>query len=559
MRSALRVIPFLSFFVLTTACEGVVESFRRPGSAGGTPVEDGAPISLDDIGAIAQSVECTSKVTGVEAPLRALTQVQYENSVRAVFGDGIQPSTSFPRPSGATVTGYASDLALNTLSAGFAEGIASAAEDVALQVHAQLATLLPCAATGGRTCAQTFVDTFATRAFRRPLDKDERTALLTHFDAAVAAHGDFGVAIAELASLLLQHPRFLYLPEIGTSDVSGRKLDGYELASRLSYLLWDAPPDAALLAAAADASLMQDEKLRAEAERLVASPRFQPVLERFVRAWTQIDDVAEGDKDRSQFPELDASLSRAIRDDLSRFVAAAVAKGEGGFDALMTSREATVNGPLAALYGIPHAGTGDALESVMLPPNRTGLLTRAAVLAGLSGPFEPSHVRRGKFVRIGLLCGAMGAPPANAMTRQPTYATNATRRERSNVLQATSPCGGCHAQLDPIGLAFDDFDALGRHVDGNVDVSGRIVGSRLAGSFNGAAELATMLSDSDLVQDCVGRHWFRYTFGRIEQTGDACTLARTATELGRSGGNLAAMFAHVATSPGFRIRTLRGE
>lgn len=563
MRSAVRAIPPCSLLVLSIACQGTVETIRAPGASGATGPDaaGGAPVSLDDIGAIASSIECTTRLSGVAAPLRALTSIQYENSVRALFGDAITPSSAYPRPSGAPVTGFASDLSLNTLSAGFAEGVAAAADDVALQVHAQLGTLLPCSASGGESCAAQFVDTFAPRAFRRPLDPSERTALLRHFDVAMAAHGNFGVAIAELAALLLQHPRFVYLPEIGSSDAAGRKLDGYELASRLSYLLWDGPPDAALLKVAADGSLTNEATLRAEAERMVASPRFSAVLGRFVRAWIQLDHVAAGDKDPALYPELDGALSSAIADELDRFVRQAVDAGPGGFAALMAGRETEVNAPLAALYGASTSGmSADSWRTLTLGPERAGLLTRAAVLAGLSGPFEPSHVRRGRFVRIGLLCSNMGAPPANAMTRQPAYPAGASRRERSEILQKTSPCGGCHAQLDPIGLALDDFDALGRHVGGDVDVRGSIVGGGdMAGNFSGAAELSAMLADSETVKDCVGRHWFRYAFGRIETAGDACTLAKTAGELAKTEGDLAALFAHVALAPGFRFRTIAGE
>jgi hypothetical protein len=197
---------------------------------------------------------------------------------------------------------------------------------------------------------------------------------------------------------------------------------------------------------------------------------------------------------------------------------------------------------------------------VTLGADRSGLLTRAAVLAGFAGPTEPSHVHRGEFVVKGLLCGRVGQPPANAQASQPAYPADATRRERSAILQKTTPCGGCHVQIDPIGLAFDDYDALGKKLSGDVDVSGHIsVPGDMAGAFEGSEELAAMLSTSEQVEQCVGRQWFRYAFGRNEQPADACTYASVAVDLGKTEGDLASMFASAALASGFRYRITTGD
>jgi hypothetical protein len=143
---------------------------------------------------------------------------------------------------------------------------------------------------------------------------------------------------------------------------------------------------------------------------------------------------------------------------------------------------------------------------------------------------------------------------------QPSYPAGSTRRERSAILQKTMPCGGCHTQIDPIGLAFDDFDALGKKLSGAIDTSGEIkLAGDIQGAFHGSAELAAELADSDQAQQCVGRQWFRYAFGRNEAPADACTYADVATDLGKSGGDLASMFASVALSDGFRYRKTTGD
>jgi Protein of unknown function (DUF1592)/Protein of unknown function (DUF1588)/Protein of unknown function (DUF1595)/Protein of unknown function (DUF1585) len=564
-----RAIVILAL-VQQLGCSGTIASPYGPeGQAGVVGTRSNTPggsfDNIDpvrsDVTEIVASLQCTKEPVGVSAPIRTLTPVQYANSVRELFGGQVTASTGYPKASGVSVTGYSTDVKLNALSAGFAEGVANAADEAALQVMGKLTQILSCASAANKACAEQFVDTYATRAFRRPLIAEERSALLAQYDAAMAEHSNFGAAIAELSSTILQHPQFIYLPEIGKLERGQRTLDDYELGSRLSFLLWDAPPDAELLRAAKAGELSAAAGLQKQAERLIKDAKFETVVKRFVNEWLKLKAVSAGSKDATLFPELNENLARAMNEELSRFVIAALRKGKGGFQALVSGRETFVNAPLAALYDADAPGASDSnWVPVTLGADRSGLLTRAAVLAGFSGPTEPSHVHRGEFVLKGLLCGQVGAPPANAQASQPMYPANSTRRERSAILQKTSPCGGCHTQIDPIGLAFDDYDALGKKLGGDVDVSGRIsLTGDMEGEFTGSTELASMLSDSEQVQQCVGRQWFRYAFGRNEASADACTYATVATDLGKTEGDLASMFASVALSDGFRYRITTGD
>jgi len=242
--------------------------------------------------------------------------------------------------------------------------------------------------------------------------------------------------------------------------------------------------------------------------------------------------------------------------ELDRFVLSAVRKGAGGFEALIAGRETFVNAPLAKLYGATTSSkSADEWVPATLEAERSGLLSRAAVLASYAGPTEPQHIFRGKFIRTGLLCDRIGAPPPGASASQPSYPAGSTRRQRSEILQATQPCGACHKHMDAIGLGFDNFDAIGQREAGNIDVSGNITGNdEVAGQFQGSAELAAVFADSEQVKECVGRQWFRYAFGRVEAASDSCTYAKVATDLGNSNGDLGAMFASIAGADGFRFR-----
>jgi hypothetical protein len=547
--------------------EGAFGASSTPGARGGSAAPSASSSSSDDtasqsISVITSSVQCSKAPVGISAPLRALNPVQYANAVRDTFGGRLTASTSYPRQVGTSLTGYSTDSARNALAGGFAEAVADAADDTAGQVFATIGQLVSCASAKNRACAEKFVDTYATKAFRRPLLAEDRDALLAEFDAAMTEHKNFEAAIAELTSAILQHPRFLYLPEFGTLTNGQRTLDDYELASRLSFLLWDTLPDDELLRAAGAGELTKDvANVKKQADRMVKAQTFEPVLTKFVKEWIGVPDVAAGSKDATLFPELDATLASALGEELNRFVLAAVKKGAGGFEALIKGRDTFVNAPLAKLYGVT-ANTTSATSwvPVTLGTDRPGLMTRAAVLAGFAGPTEPSHVRRGKFVRTQLLCGKIAPPPANAQAMQPAYPANATRRQKSEILQQTQPCGGCHVQLDPIGLSFDNFDALGKRLSGNIDVSGTLnAAGDLTGQFSGAEQLADLLSDSTDVRECVGRQWFRYAFGRIEGNADACTYADVASTLGETNGDLSAMLISIATADGFRFRKTTGE
>src|SRR5687768_10206434 len=173
---AIVIVPLM----FQVACQGLIEGPTGPagngtgigaadGSNSGAPGALGADPLNSDVQAITASAECKSGTVGVAAPLRALTRTQYTNTIRDLFGGQVTASSSFPQAQGASLTGFSSDSTMNAISGGYAEGLATAADDVALQVMGKLSAILPCASARNRACAETFVGTYATKAFRRPL------------------------------------------------------------------------------------------------------------------------------------------------------------------------------------------------------------------------------------------------------------------------------------------------------------------------------------------------------------------------------------------------------
>jgi Protein of unknown function (DUF1588)/Protein of unknown function (DUF1585) len=202
---------------------------------------------------------------------------------------------------------------------------------------------------------------------------------------------------------------------------------------------------------------------------------------------------------------------------------------------------------------------------VMLDPTqRAGILTQAAFLTKWSHNNQTSPVHRGKLVRLNFLCGFIGSPPPNVNTTPPPPSAATSTRERFAQHESDPVCASCHVLMDPIGLAFEHFDPIGKFRDvdglGPVDATGQIVkaGPDLDGSFNGAVELSNRLAQSAEVQSCVANQWFRFSMGRIESTDDACSMQSLHENFSSSGGNVRDLLARIVLSPSFRSVRLNG-
>lgn len=492
---------------------------------------------------------CEGTLT-LAVPLRRMNDLQYRETINVLFNGLVAPSVSFP--STTPGLGYSTFAEANVVSDLGAEQLLEAAEDVAEGVVVNLPALLPCS-TGAadEPCARSFIDTYASRAFRRPLLDPERDLLLGLF-RETRADTPFAESIGVVVSALLEMPQFLYFVE------ENQKLDGYETATRLSYLLWNGPPDDALLAAADAGDLADRTGIEREARRMMNDPRASKMIARFFHEWIDLGDLAGDMKDPSMFPEWSPQLEASLEEEVERFVAHVIADEGATIDALLTSNKTYVNRPLASLYGLDPSLSSGPTNWVLVtldPSQRSGLLTKAALLAAKAHASTTAPVFRGKFVRTQLLCDEIPAPPPDAMAMAPEYPPNATQREKSDILVATQPCGGCHGLMNPIGLGFEHYDAIGRWRDNDtngapVDVSGEILNGTPS-AFDGAVDLSQKLASSDEARDCMVRHVFRYGVGIKESTADACTIQRLDTELAAKNYSLTELIVSIAASDAF--------
>jgi len=501
---------------------------------------------------------CDDRIHPAATQARRLTTVEYQNAISDVFDGRLSPSAKFPGSAGKSVTGFSTEAVLNDIGAGGAEQLMFAAEDVALQLPAALAQLTPCATSApNEGCVNTFLDAYGKRAYRRPLTTAERTELLDEYRAGVASGASFAESMAMLVDHLLQMPQFLYVAEAAAG--TGRPLDGYELASRLSFMLTDSIPDDALLAAAP--TLTDAATLTAQATRLLASTKANTAIARFFREWTGTTQVTPADKDQSAFPFFDAATAQSMNDSFDRFVVDQV-RGQGTLRTLLRSTDAFVDGKMAAFFGVTAPPSGQWAKVSLDARRYSGVVTQPAMLASLAHESETSFVFRGRFIRKHLLCENLGTPPADAQSifGSLPLPSNPTGKDISAAVVARAECSGCHSLMNPAGLAFEQFDAVGRYRTSygsgkTVDPSGVLpgVGAKpgVAGhdlSFADQTSMMEQLLKEPQVATCLGTQVFRFTVSRMETPADVCAIQAIGDALTAPGGTLSqAIMAMIGT------------
>jgi hypothetical protein len=406
-----------------------------------------------------------------------------------------------------------------------------------------------------------FLDTFGKRAWRRPLVQAEKDNLKQAFMQGRTA--TFSDGIQAVIQVMLLSPQFMYRIEQGVPVAGANylKLTSYELASRLSYLLWGSMPDDQLFAAAEAGKLSTREDVMAQAQRMVNDPRTARMVHTFADEWLRLDEISQIEKEASVYPTFSSSLRDPMHAEVQALFDDVLWKGDSKLDTLLTAPYTFVNGPLATFYGMTGV-TGDALQKVTLDPKqREGFLTQGGLLSvlGVNDGGLTSLVYRGLFVRERILCQPVPDPPPDAQSMNPPFTPATTARQWSVARQAITLCGTCHGIMDPIGLGFENFDGVGlyRTMDKGmpVDASGNLTGTDVDGPFNGTGELIAKLASSKTVHECLATQWFRYGYGREETAGDSCALDSLKKVSTTTGGSFKDLLLALTQTDTFLLRS----
>jgi hypothetical protein len=491
--------------------------------------------------------------------LRRLTTIELDNTLQDLFGDPTVPkTTALTDPE---VLGFRVDAAQLVVRDLGAQQIADFAEEVAQwAVPSKLGTLSTCATTDA-PCRQAFIEGFGRRAFRAPLTDAQMSA----YDGLFAAEPTFEQGVATVITAMLQSVSFLYRRELGKADPAvpgGFVLLPQEIASNLSYLLTQGPPDETLAQAAEAGALTTREQIDAQADRLMRSPRGKKTLGTFVRGWLGLERLESAVRDDRIF-DLTDELRRDMLGETEALFTDTFDRS-GKLSDLLAAPYTFVNLNLSRFYGVQSAagGTGFVRHTIVPGQRDPGILAHAGLLATLAGATDSSPVKRGKMVRTRLLCQSLPDPPQDVDTNLKPPVAGQSTRARYKQHSENPACSACHLLMDPIGFGFERYDGFGRRRDTDngapIDVSG-LIAATAAGdiAFNGVGELATSLAQSQEAKACLARYWAYFAYGVATWPEDACTLSTIVDEASQNQFSLRSVLMAIIHSPHFTRRVAR--
>lgn len=542
-------------WVVMMMCGCTGELSANGGSLGGVPSEGagagGLPSPAPPVGSGAGGVPGVSGMppatcdgAPAKLPLGRLTSHEYANAVRDLF-----PKLTLASP-GVVVddrgpTGFDNGAAFLGLTDLSIERYESAAQAVATQVAKQMSSGALCQGRPARACGRAFVEDLASRAYRRPLSGEERTDLQALFGKVEPLLGPVG-ATEFGVSFVLQSPNFLYKLQFG----NGGQLTPYELASKLSFLIWGSIPDAELLQAAAGSQLATPEQLSAQTERMLLAPAAVDQFAHFANQWMVADAVLSISKSPVDYPEFEAHRDAIHRDGLD-FLRSAVAEPGGSLQRLLTGRGVFADG--AAVYGV-------AAPNELPSDQRAGYLTRPSFLAPKAGLINGIPPLRGVFVLEHVLCTDIPSPPANidfSAIEKAVADPSLTEREAFAASTSSGQCVGCHTLIDAVGFAFQHYDAVGgyRAIDKGkpIDATGTLNLEGFTASYRDAVEMSALLADSPRVAQCAARHYLTFAERRALEGADDCLASRLGAELTKNHGEFRMLLSSLVADPKFAV------
>lgn len=551
----------LSAGLLANACVPDGDGPQGPNSTraagGGLPASTGPGVDRGSPNGVLGPASAQSGVCEVRLPARLilLSDYQHLNTLKAVLGAGAVSTVDAAENTQQTKPFTQKGVVVNASLVHQRLSWALAASDSFAQRFSELS-----GCDGARTddaCAARFLGTFAARAFRRPIANDELADLMAVYNVGKATSYANGVKRAVEA--ILGSPSFMYRRELGVDDGrGGLSLTPYELASELSFLLSDGPPDAELSQAAASGALGAEEEIARQVQRLIAKSEIQEALaSTLISAWG-LSNLFGTSKDPRLFPEYNPALQAAMFRETELFVRDVLWSRRAPLLELLTANKGFVNKPLAAIYGVPYTGRGDEFIEVSLPAQRSGLLTQASVMATLARTDTTSVVARGLFVRGALLClnKLPGPPESLAGEIQDLLKADMTERQRAEVRASNGKCSGCHATIDPFGLLLEQYDPLGRFrttVNGMaIDPSSQVNAGSFSGSYRDALEFASAAAMAPEFSACVARQFLAYATQDEDLKASDCEVA--AVTRGPSPLTMPQLIRAIAVSPALRLR-----
>lgn len=500
--------------------------------------------------------EVGQRFCGADVPfVRRLTLDEYAATVEALLEVDLRDQAAEALPADLYADGFSNTANALIVTLDHVESYAALAEFVATEVDLEaLADDHGCTSFGD-DCERELTTHLATELFRHPPEAEEVDALLHLFEDVQTEGDDFTVAVGLVLEALLQSPRFLYRieKERGEGSVA---LDGYEIASRLSYYVWGSPPDEDLLAAAK--GLHEDAAIEAQVDRMLDDPRARDNAQRFLVDWLDLHRLDNLQRDEALFPDWDPALGVDMKAETVQFFTHLALEEERPLAELFDAQLTFVTPELATHYGFDEP-EADGRVSLADLPERGGLLTQGAI-ASLGGNTS-SMVTRGLYILENILCGHLADPPPGVDTTPPEVTAETPQRTLSEERVDNAACGGCHYQIEPVAWGIERFDATGRHTTedrfGNpLEQDGTVVLEEGQVDFETTAELGELLAGSERVAACMSRKSTQYALGRPleleDRPNDQCIDDEVTKRFLASSGTYRDLVLAIALSTSFR-------
>ncbi len=503
--------------------------------------------------------------------IRRLTKVEYGNTLHDLFG--VDSAVAHELPDEVFGAGY-----LNTLSPLQSEQYLTIANDVLDRILApndapptavqkRLFGKPPAPGADLRAAAKKVARSLARNAYRRPPSESELDVLLGVFDLGRENKLTYPAALRLMLKAVLVSPQFLFItpakePESGHTIVP---LDDYQLASRLSYLLWATMPDAELSALADSGKLHEPAVLKAQVKRLLLDRRSRALFDGFGAQWLGVGSLQSKTFDTAKFPQMTGAMRSAMYDEARLFFDSIVRENRSAVS-FVDSDYTFLNGTLAALYGLEKTVTGPQMRKVKLTDaNRGGILGMPGILATTSFPNRTSAVKRGVWVLEQVLGEHVPPAPANvpALEKQDQRkVANMTLRQRTELHRTNPVCANCHKVLDPIGFGLENFDAIGRWRDqddsgGAIDAAGELPGGK---HFASPKELKVIIAarSNELARNLTEK-LLAYALCRQLEGYDEIVVDRLMETIAKDGYRIQTLITEIVTSYPFVQRRIQTQ
>lgn len=501
--------------------------------------------------------------------IRRLTKVEYGNTLRDLYGVDLSVIENLPDE----VIG---EGFINSISPMQSEMYLDIANQVVSQIippdgegptsmQIKLFGAHPPEGADLRQSARKIAKSLARDAYRRPASEVELDTLVDVFDLGRENKLSYMKSLGLMLKAVLVSPQFLFITPTGGAKSKDKivQLDDFQLASRLSYLLWSSPPDAELSVLADKGELRKPEVLRSQVERLLSHPRSRAVFDGFGAQWLHIGSIEKQVFDPKMFPQMTSELRTAMLDE-ARLLFESIVKENQSVVRFVNSDYTFLNEPLAKLYGIEDSVEGPKMRRVKLKnPNRGGILGMPAILATTSFPNRTSAVKRGVWVLEQVLGERVPPAPANVPELEEQEAKSVeglSLRERFVLHQSEPACANCHKVLDPIGFGMENFNAIGQWRDKNeigtkIDSAGKLPSGE---AFSNPAELKGLLAKQEAkIARNLTERFMSFSLGRQLEGYDEIIIDKLMENIANNSYSFRSIITEVVTSYLFTHRRIK--